>query len=84
MTATDHPDRPSPLAVLALRLGVVWLSLLMVGFYGGLLGWRGGAFLMLAGACGSFAGHMVVGVTEYRRVMSRAWPKVAPLVDDDW
>src|SRR5436190_8976809 len=36
----DLEERPSQLAALALRLGNVWLILLIVGFYGGLLGWR--------------------------------------------
>jgi hypothetical protein len=38
---------------------------------------------MLAGVCGNVAGHLLMGITEYRRVMRRSWPKVLPLEDDD-
>lgn len=65
------------------RLGLLWMLLMLVGFYGALLGWRGGAFIALAGVCGSIGGHLVVGVSAYRSVMRRPWPDVAPLVDDD-
>jgi hypothetical protein len=76
-------DRPSGIVVIAARLGHIWLLSLAVGFYVGALGWRVGAFLMLAGVCGNVAGHLLMGITEYRRVMRRPWPKVRPLEDDD-
>jgi hypothetical protein len=78
-------DRPSAIAVVATRLGLVWLVLLVGGGYAAVLGWRRGAFLMLAAVCGTIAGHLVIGVSEYRRIMRRPWPKV-PLLDDedDW
>ena len=57
--------------------------MLIVGFYGGVLGWRVGAFVMLTAVCGNIAGHLLTGVTEYRRIMRRPWPKVAPLEDED-
>jgi hypothetical protein len=69
--------------VIAARLSPIWLLLLIVGFYGGLLGWRAAAFLMLAGVCGRIAGHLLMGITEYRRIMRRSWPEVRPLEDDD-
>jgi hypothetical protein len=28
-------------------------------------------------------GHLLMGVSEYRRVMRRPWPNVSPLEDDD-
>jgi hypothetical protein len=79
----EDRDRPSAIVVVVARLGLVWLVLLVVGFYGGALGWRGGAFVMLAGVCGNVAGHLLMGITEYRRIMGRPWPKVRPLEDDD-
>ena len=79
----EDRDRPSAIVVVVARLGLVWLVLLVVGFYGGALGWRGGAFVMLAGVCGNVAGHLLMGITEYRRVMRRPWPSVRPLEDDD-
>jgi hypothetical protein len=69
--------------VVAARLGLIWLLLMIVGFYGGALGWRGGAFLMLAGVCGNVGGHLLMGITKYRRIMRRPWPKVRPLADDE-
>ena len=79
----ENRDRPGRIALVVSRLSLVWLLLLVVGAYGGLLGWRGGAFVMLAAVCGRVAGHLLVGVTEYRRIMRRPWPKVAPLDDED-
>ena len=79
----EDRDRPSAIVVVVARLGLVWLVLLVVGFYGGALGWRGGAFVMLAGVCGNVAGHLLMGITEYRRIMGRPWPKVRSLEDDD-
>jgi len=79
-------DRPSAIAVVATRLGLVWLVLLVGGGYAAVLGRRGGAFLMLAAVCGTIADHLLIGVSEYRRIMRRPWPKVSPLDDDedDW
>ena len=67
----------------ATRLGLVWVILLIVGAYSAVLGWRGGAFVMLGAVCGNVAGHLLIGVTEYRRIMSRPWPEVPPLDDGD-
>jgi hypothetical protein len=44
-----------------------------------------GAIVMLAGLTLSLVTHLGVGVIGYRRVMTREWPKVRPLDDeDDW
>jgi hypothetical protein len=67
-----------------MRAESVWLFLLIVGTYGGLLGWRAAAFVMVAAVCLRVLGHLLVGFTEYRRIMRRPWPKVAPLDDDEW
>ncbi len=82
-------DRPAPgmpvsrIVIAVARLSPIWMVCLIVGFYGGLLGWRGGAFLMLTAVVGSISCHLVIGITSYRSVMRRPWPKVAPLDDDD-
>jgi hypothetical protein len=41
---------------------------------------------MLAGFVGQVATHLLIGVTEYRRIMGRPYRKVPPLQDDpdDW
>jgi high-affinity Fe2+/Pb2+ permease len=79
----ENQDRPAPIAVAAAYLAYVWTAFLFVGGFGAALGWRPGVFLMLAGLIGFVAGHLVMGVTEYHRIMSRPWPKVRPLDDDD-
>jgi hypothetical protein len=78
----DH-DRPAAIAVAAAYLAYVWTALLCVGGFGAAVGWRPGVVLMLAGVIGFVAGHLIMGVTEYRRIMRRPWPKVRPLEDDD-
>jgi hypothetical protein len=60
------------------------LLLGVIGGYAALLGWRDGVFLMLAWALITFAWHLVAGVTAYRSVMARPWPRVAPLTDGEW
>jgi hypothetical protein len=38
---------------------------------------------VLVGLLTTLAVHLAVSILEYRRIMRREWPKVAPLVDDD-
>jgi len=57
--------------------------LLFGGLFAAVLGWRPGAFVAMAGACLIFAWHLAIGAWSYRRVMSRPWPKVSPIEDDD-
>jgi hypothetical protein len=79
-----RPDAQTPRTLVAvIRLSPLWTILLVAGAYAGALGWRPGAFLMLAAVCATIAGHLLVGVTEYRRVMRRPWPEVSPLEDDE-
>jgi len=78
-------EPPNKVARVAARLDVLWLLVLMIGAYGAGFGWRPGAYFLLASLLGLLLGHLVMGITEYRRVMGRPWPKVAPLDDDeDW
>jgi hypothetical protein len=79
----EDGDRPSVIAVVAARLDLVWLLSLIIGAYGAALGWRGGAFLMLTAVCGRVFGHLLMGFTEYRRIVRRPWPKVPSLDDED-
>jgi hypothetical protein len=67
-----------------IQLALTALLLLgVIGGYAALLGWRDGVFLMLAWALLTFAWHLTVGIATYRSVMTRPWPRVAPLEDDD-
>ena len=45
--------------------------------------WRPGAVLMLTGLVALLLGHLAVGLQGYRRVMSRPWPRVPPLDDEE-
>jgi hypothetical protein len=64
--------------------GVVSFLLLILGIYAGLLGWRGGAYLAVGGLSGHLVGHLVVGLSVYRRVMARPWPEVPAPNDEEW
>jgi hypothetical protein len=76
-------ERPNVFALIAARLNPLWLIVMTVGLYGAAAGWRPGGFLMITALLGYIATHLLIGVTEYRRVMRRPWPEVAPLEDDD-
>ena len=76
-------ERPSTFAIAAARLSSLWLLVMIVGIYGAAFGWRPGAYVMVTALLGLVGGHLVMGITEYRRVMRRPWPQVAPLDDDD-
>ena len=65
--------------------GLLWPWALTVGGFSAALGWRPGAWLLLGAVGAHIALDVAVGVTAYRDVMSRPWPPVAPLRDDeDW
>jgi hypothetical protein len=59
-----------------------------VAVVGAILGvasdWGPGAVLMVAGAAGTLAAQLVVGIAAYRRAMASEWPDVTPIVGDDW
>ena len=82
-SSISDQERPGPFAIAAARLSPLWLLVMIFGVYGAGLGWRPGAYFMLMAILGQVGGHLVMGVTEYRRVMRRPWPQVAPLDDDD-
>lgn len=50
----------------------------------GTLGWPDAAYLAILGLAGLMSCHVAVGMSAYRRVMAHEWPRVEPLVDDDW
>ncbi len=55
---------------------------LVIGSLAGLTGHRWGAFLLIVNVAVQIGYHLIVGAWAYRDVMSRPWPKVAPI--DDW
>lgn len=56
----------------------------MVGVFAGLTGHRWAAYVLIANLVIQIGFHLLVGAWAYQDVMMRAWPKVAPLTDDDW
>jgi hypothetical protein len=60
------------------------VALLVVGGIGAALGHRWGAYVLVAYVVVEVFGLLTVARVEYRKVMTRPWPKVAPLGDDDW
>ena len=68
-------ERPNVFALIAARLSPLWLIVMTAGLYGAAIGWRPGAFLMITALLGYIATHLLIGVTEYRRVMRRPWPR---------
>jgi hypothetical protein len=75
--APDKLGAVSALISLALQL------VLVAGASIGLAGHRIGAWLMVAAVTGFLLSHLAVGLISYHRTMSRPWPNVQPLMDDD-
>jgi hypothetical protein len=65
-------------------VSVLDVPALIVGTLGALAGERWGAYLLIANLVVQIGFHLIVGMQAYREVMTRPWPKVAPLYDDDW
>ena len=62
---------------------LVSLGLVMAGMFTSVLGWGPGALLMVAGLVGTLLNDLWFAVLMYRDIMSRPWPKVASLDDED-
>ena len=72
------------------RLGIAWaavlltsLVLIIVGGYASAFGWRPGALLLIAALAIRTFANLTVGLTMYRATMTRPWPEVAPIDDDE-
>ena len=75
-------DPPPPVMLAARALGSI-LSVLLIGGACVAVLWTPGIYLALGALTVYFALNLVVGVVGYRRLMSRPWPQVPPLEDDD-
>ena len=76
------PD-PPPAVILAARgVGGILSVLIIGGAYVSLV-WTPGIYLTLGALTVYFALQVSVGIVGYRHVMSRPWPQVPPLEDDD-
>ncbi len=60
------------------------VPLLVVGAIGAALHHRWGAYVLIADVVVQVFGLAAVSYRHHRQVMTRPWPKVAPLSDDDW
>jgi hypothetical protein len=56
----------------------------IVGGLAAVAGQRWGAYLLILNVVVQISFHLMIGWWAYRDVMSRPWPKVTPLTDDDW
>ena len=79
----DRDERVRRIARLYRFGNPLMLGLLVVGAYSSAFSWRPGAFFMLGSVCGYVALHLTAGLAAYRDAMTRPWPKVPPLEDDD-
>jgi hypothetical protein len=60
------------------------MPVFIVGGLAALAGHRWGAYVLVANLIVRIGFHLTVGGWAYREVMTRPWPNVAPLDDDDW
>ncbi|MEO5576794.1 MAG: hypothetical protein ABIR67_01740 [Gaiellaceae bacterium] len=63
--------------------GIALQGLLLAGIYVAFVGWKPSAWIMIGTLSAIVTGHIALSIVAYRRTMSRPWPKVAPLQDDD-
>lgn len=82
--ASNNPLSPAQTRI-AVVLGIAELPAFLsmwIGVYLS-LAWRPGAYVLVGGLTALIAVHLARGLFAYHLVMSRPWPKVAPLTDDD-
>jgi len=65
-------------------VSVLNLPAFIVGGLAAVAGRRWGAYVLIANLVVQIGFHLFVGAWAYRDVMTRPWPKVAPLDDDEW
>jgi hypothetical protein len=75
--------RPMGVEAAAAGAAVPFHGLFLVGAFAAVVGWEPGVVVMLAGFVGLLGAHLAAGIAAYRRIMSRPWPRVPPLEDDD-
>ncbi len=73
-----------PLLRLWKIVGMLDIPAFIVGGVAAVAGHRWGAYVLIANLVVQIGSHLILGAWAYREVMTRPWPKVAPLGDDDW
>jgi hypothetical protein len=74
---------PPPLRVWRI-VAIFDMPVFFVGGLAAVAGHRWGAYLLIANLVVQIGSHLIVGASTYRDVMTRPWPKVAPVKDEDW
>jgi hypothetical protein len=74
-----------PLQLRLWRLvGTLNMPLFIVGGLAAVAGHRWGAYVLVTNLIVQIGFHLIIGGWAYHDVMTRPWPKVTPLDDDDW
>ena len=63
---------------------IVDLPAFFIGALAAIAGHRWGAYVLIANLVLQIGFHLIVGWGAYREVMTREWPNVAPLNDEEW
>jgi len=79
-----NEQAPPPLLRLWRIVGLLNMPAFIVGGFAAVASHRWGAYVLIANLVVQIGSHLMVGAWAYREVMTRPWPKVAPLDDDDW
>lgn len=80
---SEHGALP-PLLKLWRVVSLLDVPALVVGALTAVAGQRWGAYLLITNLVVQIGAHLLVGWWAYHDVMTRPWPTVAPLTDDDW
>lgn len=73
-----------PLLRLWRKVAILNMPAYIIGGLAAVTGHRWGAYVLIANLVVQIGFHLIIGGWAYRDVMTRPWPKVAPLDDDDW
>jgi hypothetical protein len=83
MTTTSPRGEQAVLRRVFSSANLLGTALLLIGGLAAVSDWKPGAYLMIAGLAVIVLTHLIVGTLGYLEVMSRPWPLVRPLDDDD-
>jgi hypothetical protein len=84
MTSASSTGEREVLRAVFSWVNVLGTAVIGIGGLGAVWDWEPGAYIMIAGLALTVLAHLVVGALAYLDVMSRPWPRVRSLTDDDW
>lgn len=73
-----------PLLRLWRLVSLLDMPALFAGGIAAVAGQRWGAYVLVVNVFVQIAFHVAVGRWAYRDVMSRPWPQVSPVAEDEW